>query len=294
MALQHRKVKREITDLETLQTLTKVYAEIAAMKMKKKREAVLYTRQFLAELNEVFTDVRIAYINELKRLAEIQGKSLQKSVTMLSHNGKTVAVFFAANTRLYGDIIMRTYEQFIEDVKVAGSEATIVGKVGATLFEQNMGDKPYTYFDMPDQEIDVAQVKKIVKHLVPYEEIHLYYGRFMNVVKQEPTMYTISAQIPLDQNTARVKKFYMFEPTIEAVLQYFEGQIFGTLFEQALAESQLAKYAARLTAMDRAEVQIGERLKKTMFLLQREKHSSLNRQMLNESVGRILYFDLNH
>jgi hypothetical protein len=65
-----------------------------------------------------------------------------------------VAVFIAANTRLYGDLIQRTFDMFLEEVKVAGSEATVVGRMGRVMYEAAMGEKPYTYFDMPDTSID--------------------------------------------------------------------------------------------------------------------------------------------
>jgi F0F1-type ATP synthase gamma subunit len=289
-----RAVLREVAELTTLKVLTKVYAEMAAMRMNKKRDEVLYARNFLKELDVVFADARRAYLAELKRKAVVGGVDLTKKITLLSHNGKNVAVFIAANTRLYGDIIQRTFEMFIEDVKVAGSEATVVGKIGRVMYEAAMGDKPYTYFDMPDTSIDSHQLNDLITHLVPYEEIHLYYGKFVNVVRQEPEMYAISAELNFANDSASVINYFIFEPSIEKVLQYFEGQIFGTLLEQRISESQLAKYAARLTTMDRAEQAIGERLKKLNYQAMRAQHYSLNKQIVNGASTRIKFFRSNH
>jgi F0F1-type ATP synthase gamma subunit len=289
-----RLVEREVAELKTLKVLTKVYAEMAALRMNKKREEVLYARNFLKELDVVFADARRAYLAELKRKAVIRGTDLTKKITLLSHNGKNVAVFIAANTRLYGDIIQRTFKMFLEDVKVTGSEATVVGKIGRIMYEGAMGEKPYTYFDMPDASIDSKNLNDLIAHLVPYDEIHLYYGKFVNVVRQEPEMYAISAELNFADDSEKVLNYFIFEPSIEKVLQYFEGQIFGTLLEQRISESQLAKYAARLTTMDRAEQAIGQRLKKLNYEAIRAQHYGLNKQIVNGAVTRIKFFGRHH
>jgi F0F1-type ATP synthase gamma subunit len=285
-----RNVAKEIAELKTLKVLTKVYAEIAALRMHKKRAEVLYARDFLREVEAVFADARRAYLAELKRKSVVQGVDLTKKITLLSHNGKHVAVFIAANTRLYGDLIQRTFELFLEDVKVAGSEATVVGRMGRVMFEGAMGEKPYTYFDMPDNSIDVASLSALAKHLVPYDEIHLYYGKFVNVVRQEPQLYTISAELSFAEDNKGKLQYYLFEPSIEKVLQYFEGQIFGTLLEQTVNEAQLAKYAARLTTMDRAEQAVSVKLKKISRLALRANHNALNKQIVNDTVVRLRWF----
>jgi F0F1-type ATP synthase gamma subunit len=135
-----------------------------------------------------------------------------------------------------------------------------------------------------------AALKGLIKHLVPYEEIHLYYGKFVNVIRQEPEMYGISAELKFAEDNKETLQYYIFEPSIEKVLQYFEGQIFGTLLEQTINESQLAKYAARLTTMDRAEQAVSLRLKKINRQAMRVHHSNLNKQIVNDTVVKLRWF----
>lgn len=272
----------DIKELSALKEMAAAYAEIAALRMNKKREVVLYTRQFLAELDKLFGDIRNAYVRMYRKH--------DAGATLLSHNGKTVAVLLSANTKLYGDLIKRTYDVFVDDVINQKSEATILGRAGMQIFETEHPHHPCTYFDFPDEAIDRQALAKVMKHLVPYEQIHVYYGKFVNVLRQEPDKYTIAASLSIaDDPDIRVTP-YLFEPTIEAILQYFEGQIFGTMMTQAVAEAQLGKYAARLTAMDRAGVRITEKLKKAKQQALMEKHYWLNKKMIDGLTAKHLWF----
>jgi len=276
---------KQVGELKTLKTLTRVYGEIAAMRMNKARASVLFTRKFLEQLSVVFTEVQAAYIAKVKRMAKKNKIGKDGKVTLLSHNGKQVAVLISANTRLYGDLVQRTTEMFMEDVKYAGAEATIVGRVGLSLFLEEEPNRPYTYFDFADHKINRDQLEKIIEHLVQYEEIHVYYGKYTNVLTQEPKMYRISSEISLNQDQEGLKIDYLFEPTLEDILMYFENEIFGSLFEQTISESQLAKFASRLVAMDRAEVNIETRLKKIEVEQLMSRHKTMNRKQLNSLAG---------
>ena len=69
--------------------------------------------------------------------------------------------------------------------------------MGRTLFVSAFPEKPYVYFDFPDYGIDSIKLSEIVSHLVPYEEIKVYYGKFESVVTQKPEFTTISAGTPI-------------------------------------------------------------------------------------------------
>jgi F-type H+-transporting ATPase subunit gamma len=284
--LDKNELAKQHSELTTLKVLVKVYGEIAAHRMNQVREEVLFSRRFLEELESVFEEVRRSYVAQLKVLAKYK-KIKGEKVTLLAHNGKTVAVFLSANTKLYGDLVQRTFEMFVEDVEYAGAEATVVGNVGLEMFKSRMGDKPVSFFAFPDNGVDRQQLAELVKHLVKYEAIHVYYGKFTNVITQEPMMYPISAEIPLEDKQNAKPIDYLFEPSLEAILMYFETEIFGTLLEQTVRESQLAKYAARLTAMDRAEQNVEKRLKGMQLTRMKLVHRTLNRKQLN-SMGPVL------
>lgn len=281
-----KEIEEEIAELHSLEVLTRVYGEIASLRMKATRSRVLNSRGFIAAVNEVFQEVLASYRKEVLKIVESKGVKRGQGVTLLAHNGKTVSVLLSANTGLYGEIVRKTFDLFIQDVKQnPETEVTIVGRLGKAMYLAEGMKKPYTYFDLPDHGTDVAQLSALVRHLVQYEEIIAYYGQFQNVLDQEPTKFVISAQTLLaDVGKGKEGKAreYVFEPHLERILQFFETEIFAGLFEQSVRESQLAKYASRILAMDNAQGNISERLGETSLTKLKIEHREKNSKQLNQ------------
>ncbi len=64
-------------------------------------------------------------------------------------------------------------------------------------------------------------------------------------------------------------------------MKFFETQMFNSLFEQTVYESQLAKYASRLIAMNRAEDNVKSQLTKLNFAKLRTMHETRNKKQIN-------------
>lgn len=277
-------IKNNITDLGSFKELVRAYEQIASLRMKKTREDVLYNRKYMFSINQIFEEVRASYITMAKKLLK---KKKGEKLTFLAHNGKTVAVLLSSNTGLYGDIVKRTFDLFMEEANREVSEATIIGRHGLSLFLAAKPNTPYTFFNLPEVDIEPRDIAPIINHIVQYEEIHLYHGKFISVVKQEPENISISAQVEVDEETTE-KKSYIFEPSLEEILMFFETEIFASLFEQAVHESQLAKFASRVLAMNKADTNIKQRLKALKMMEMSARHRQNNRKQLNSLTPKFL------
>lgn len=273
-----RSLKDDITELTTLQLVSRAYTEIAAVRMRKTRNSVLLNREFITALDDVFLDVRTSYAGEIIKL----GSRGQEGITFLSHNGKTVAVFLSANTGLYGGIIEETFDLFLSEVmkRPKDIEVAIVGKLGLALFESALPNHPYTFFDIPDTNITPSQIAQLIGHIVQYEEIRVYYPLFKSAVNQVPARYIISAETPVAElrATTDAKVKYIFEPSLKDILVFFEREIFASLMDQTVRESQLAKYASRIMTLDRSSENIKSGLKKLNLDMMRLEHKEKNRK----------------
>ncbi len=282
---------REIAELSVLQTLSRAYAEIASVRMKKTRSGVLLNRNFLDSISKIFQEVLNSYREEIQTLAKKRNFSLpfgkhstKKDITFLAHNGKTVAVFLSANVGLYGDIVGKTFEVFARDVAKGEVEATVIGRLGLAMFRQSFPSLNYTYFDFPDNEVRGDLLGEIMRHLVQYEEIHVYYGKFQSVITQNPSVSKISAKVINLEGSGEVDvtaKKYLFEPSLEKILMFFEGEIFTSLMDQVIRESQLAKFASRITAMTKAGENINRNLKKMEIEKLKLTHGIANKKQVN-------------
>jgi len=286
--IYQKDIDEEIKQVESLRELTQVYGEIASTRMKKIRGYVLRNREFLGSIKSIFEDTLAAYAQKLSRLV-VEGK-LKKggNVTFLAHNGKRVSVLISANTGFFGGIVKETFDKFLEDIKKGDSEATIVGRIGRGLFLEALPKHPYIYFDLPDFGIDSNKLSEVIKHLVSYSEIKVYYGKFQSVVTQKPESQIISAGTPVTDEIVEPKIKYLFEPSVEDILMFFETQIFASIFDQSIRESQLAKFASRILAMDNASQNIGKRISELNLRKLSISHKIANEKQLN-SLGPVIF-----
>ncbi|CAN5323572.1 ATP synthase F1 subunit gamma [soil metagenome] len=280
--MDSKTITKEIENLQSLENLANAYARISSGRMKKTRDEVLVSRDFLFEIQAIFAELQASYREEFLALARKKGFKNGQKITFLSHNGRSVAVFISANTSFYGDLTKKVFDMFLKDVREQHLEATIVGNLGVSMFREAAPDKSYSYFDLPDYGFDREKMSELIKHLVQYEEIHIYYGKFKSIITQSPDKVVISAQttsLKSNKNVEIVK--YLFEPSLEDILVFFEREMFSSIFEQTITESQLAKFASRMVAMDQAGEKIRNELSTIKTTKLRMMHNLSNKKQLD-------------
>lgn len=277
-----KEVNSEIDYLVTLRAILESYEEIAASRMGRIRSSVLKSRDFLLEINTIFQQVKSSYREEVDLLMKRKKIKNPKELTFLNRNGKTLYVLISANTGLYGEIVRRTYNLFIESLKRDNvRDVMIIGKLGYSLFEAEKIDASATYFDFPDDRIDHEKLKKIVGQIIQYQKALVFYEQFDNVVIQEPIITNISGD-PLSYDKAGPQVKYFFEPSLEKIMIFFEKEIVASIFEQTILESELAKFASRMVALDASSENTKQRLKQVLFQKERLKHQKNNKEQIEK------------
>lgn len=265
--------------LTVLRTILETYEEIAATRMARIRSSVLNSRNFLLEINAIFQQVKTSYktqVDELMRNNKLKDSS---KLTFIKRNGKTLYVFVSANTGLYGDIIRKTYEVFIETLKKEPGDVAILGKLGFEIFNAEGIKTPVTYFEFPDNKMDNAIIQRIVENIIKYEKVLVFYEQFNNVVSQSPIVTNISGD-PLPWEKGGPQARYFFEPSLEKIMEFFEKEIFASIFQQTIFESELAKFASRMVSLDFASENTKTRLKQVILAKNRIKHQENNKKQL--------------
>ncbi len=253
--MQSKKViNSEFATLSTLKTLAQAYEQISVMRIQRVRGSVLTTRDFLTGLADVYGDVKKGYKEEIERLTK-HHKNGKVTLSGLSKNGKTVAIILSSNNKLYGDIVARVFNLFAQDIKEHPSDIVIVGRVGKGMYGQRGLKLPYTYFDLPDQNVKLADLAPIFKFVVEYEKILVYYGRFLNIISQEPAVSEISGEQsiiaqPVEKEKDQGPTPFFFEPDLQKILGFFEDQVFASILKQVVDESELSRLASRIKSME--------------------------------------------
>lgn len=220
------------------------------MNMQRVREMVLSTRIFYMKLAKVYYHVKTSYKDELAK-DEKKNKAAQE---IARKNGKTVAVFISANAKLHGVIIDNVFQSFEKYITSNEADVIIIGKLGRELYERLIPagrKKEYLYFEIPDMQVALEDLRTIVYHLLEYEKITVFYGQYNSMLDQVAQMTNITGDAILEKEVVTGKnEAFLFEPKLEDIVDYFEKQIFSALFKQTVHESQLARFASRITAME--------------------------------------------
>ena len=162
----------KVDDLTVYKTVISTFEVIAASAMQKVRGFVLASREFHADLNVVYREVRTAYQRQLKKIE--RRKKLLSAVMPVGFfkASRTIYVYLSANTGLYGGIIAKTFETFLGEIKkTKPDEIAIIGKVGEALFKTYHPQEGFTYFDFPDAKISEDALKHISKYLAQFGEV---------------------------------------------------------------------------------------------------------------------------
>ena len=283
-----KEIVKEIDFLNTLQTILETYEEIAATKMARIRTSVLGSRDFLLEINAIFQQVKSSYKSRIELLMKQKKIKDPSKLTFIKRNGKTLYVFVSANTGLYGDIIKKTYDVFVDNLKKTPGDVVIMGKLGVEIFKADKIAIPYTYFEFPDNKIDNEILKKITEHIIQYEKVLVFYEQFNTVISQSPIVTSISGD-PLPWEKGGPVTKYFFEPTLEKIMEFFEKEIFSSIFQQTIFESELAKFAARMVSLDFASSNTKNRLRQVIRESNRIKHQEANKRQLEKFASMRLW-----
>lgn len=283
--------KRTANDIEAMKSMRdfiSVYEEIAANNMRRIRDAVLERRDFLAELTSLYNEIKMSYKREIKRLLS-KKKLHDLSASFLKTNGKTVFVFFSTNASFYGDIVKNTYALFKESYDREKCDVVVIGRIGKNLLDKYMPEAAYTFFDFPDMSMDMKLFKPVVLHIAAYEKIIIFHPKFQTLVRQTPTAFVISESTSGASASSVQKNKYIFEPSLDKIIEYFEREIFSSIFEQTVHESQLSKFASRMVTLDQATENINKGLMKLEAKQLVWQHQTKNKQQLNSMTGMMMW-----
>ena len=284
-------VQRELDQLQHLIVLVETYETIAGTSVRRIRNFVLANRAFHVGLNRMFREITSAYRKEVEHIMKKNKITTQHDgVSFVRRTKPLVFIFFSANTGLYGDIINRTFTAFLTEVRRTQSDIVIVGRMGRIFFEDMMPGSPFTYFDFPDNAIAIENLKQISIFLARYKKVVAFYGMFKNLVTQQVKASIISdTELPTEHRQNEMIHPYFFEPSLEAVMLFFENEIFISILEQVFQESRFAKLAARMVLLDRAMITIEGEIRHTILKKQHVHHRAINRQLVNSLSGIALW-----
>jgi ATP synthase F1 gamma subunit len=265
-------VKNEITDLSAIQDITNTYEQVAATRMRKIKDTIVQNRDFYESLSEIYFETQRCYqesaVHEKKFVSKYSNSS----------GGGSVAVLLTANTGLYGKVVKEVYNQFVKDSINSKNDLVVVGQQGRRWMQDQDPGVKYKYFNLSDGTDNLdEQIKVIYDYISKYADVVVYHGIFKNIIEQPVTITKITQNTPAKIDEGETLLF-LFEPTIDKVLKFFEDQLTNSFFDQTIHESALAKYGSRMLGLDTATQNVSKILQQTRFLSTKMNHTVQNRK----------------
>ena len=282
-----KEFRENLNVISAIKDITTIYQEIASMKVKQLRENVAKTRDFLNGIGSVYNHAKISYLGELQKQI-IRGKIGLQSASFIKRNGKKVLVLLSANEHLYGSLILDIWRNYIADLKKGDADAVIVGSVGRYFLRNEKLKVAASFFPLNDDKPKGSEIKRIIDFICRYEQIIIYYGEIISVMSQYPTKKAISGGVTLGEKVVKAKS-YLFEPSPEKIMEFFETEIIAALFNQTVYEHELARFAARMVAMDQATENANETLTKLNKEWRSAKRAIANSKQLGIFAGYSLW-----
>lgn len=249
----------------TIKSITRVYEQAAARKMKGVRIEIDKITEYLENARETYSSTKVS-------LASEESRRMREGIlkTSFRHpNKKQVLVLISSQNHYYGQLILNMFKLFLEEYKRSGSDGIILGNIGREFFRnENISAGNVTFFDFDDVVPDWNVIHKVSDIVGNYEKIIVFYGQYKSVLTQEPNRGDLSQNIIVVNEAGKVKK-YLFRPEPAHSLSFLEKQMIAGDFLQKIYESQVAKYAARIKILEIG--QVAEKISQALDQLGRDR-----------------------
>ncbi len=159
---QKNLLQEELEALNSIKDLAQSYEEIAIVRMQQIRESGLKTRDFLADISDVYVDLKTSYNREIKDLLEQIKKRDSRLISTLQKKDKTLLVYLSSNSGLYGAVTQKTFKLFMNAVAKTQADKTdivIIGSTGRAMYESSDTGRPYDFFTIPDATVEINHIK---------------------------------------------------------------------------------------------------------------------------------------
>jgi F-type H+-transporting ATPase subunit gamma len=273
-----KEIQKNLEVVSTIKNVVLTFQEIANLKMQQIKEKVLKNRDFSKELLRTYQRIKSVYYHSLE-------KGLVKKSFFRKIEKEKAVIFLSVNKPFYGTLILDIWKEVKKYLEREGGDLIVVGRLGKYLAEREGFGHFLFYFEFDDINPEKERISEIVEFVKKYEKIIVFHGRYEKGFVQKPVMTEISGGLP-EEKKERGIEGYLFEPSPEAVLDFFETEIIGVLFNIAILEHQLARLAARVMAMQEASERAKNFEKKLKAMENKLKREIINKRQI-ELLGSL-------
>jgi len=259
-----KEIRTKIKSVENTRKITKAMEMVAASKMRKAQDRMKAARPYAEKIARVATHLAYAH-PEYKHPFVIARDDVKRVGLIVVSSDKGLCG--GLNTNAFR-LVVNQMKQW--EAAGAGIDVTAIGNKGLG-FMQRLGANVVSQLtglgDTPHMDKLIGPIKIMLDAYLEgrIDGLYLVYNRFVNTMKQEPTLTKL---LPLsqmeDETEASLKTHwdYIYEPDAKPVVDAMLMRYIESLVYQAVAENIACEQSARMVAMksasDNAKNVIGE------------------------------------
>jgi len=259
-----KEIRTQIKSVENTRKITKAMEMVAASKMRRAQERMKAARPYAEKIANVATHLAYAH-TEYKHPFVMARENVRRAGLIIVTSDKGLCGGLNTNA-------LRRVMTQLKQWQAAGVEVdvTAIGNKGLG-FMQRLGANVVSQLtgigDTPRLETLIGPVKIMLDAYMEgrIDALFIVYNRFVNTMKQEPTLTQLLPLAKLaseDEASLKTHWDYIYEPDAQPVVDAMLKRYIESLVYQAVAENIACEQSARMVAMkaasDNAKNVIGE------------------------------------
>lgn len=275
-----REFKRRIRSVKNTQQITKAMKMVAAAKLRKAQERAEQSRPYtetlqgtLARLAALSTDVQHPLL--------VKRDEVRKVGYIVVTADRGLCGGYNTNIIRVASDAMASEERKIENGIIA------VGRKARDFYRKRQGlDAEYINLGDVVSYTDAREIAEYVINAYENEEldeVYLVYARFINALRQVPTVTKLLPIETIEQEVEAAEKYveYIYEPSAELILLTLLPRYVGSQIYHAMLESKASEQGARMTAMGNATQNAGEIMDALTLQMNKVRQSAITDEILD-------------
>lgn len=268
-----KELAREEHTMKTISQLTSAFEGIASMHIARIKDEVQESEKFFSEVWPIYTRLRVGKGFDINRA------QAEKDVI-----DKELLIAITSENTLSGDIDHQVVSEIVKDFDPKKHDIIVLGHHGASQMRQR--NIPFAAsFRLPPEGQQI-NFDSIVQTIRRYRSTTVYYQAYITLMTQEVRKISLSRAIEalgdnLDSEDISYisDASFIFEPSVDAVLDYMEQSMLYVALNQVTLFSRLAQHASRFKAMTAARTLAQEAKTEITYQLNRLKRFIRDQRM---------------
>jgi len=281
-----KEVKDKIASVRKTKQITRAMNMVASAKLRKAQGRIEKFRPYAEKYYEILSDLSQGVDSSAHPLLE-QREEINNIAVVLMTSERGLCGAFNSN-------LVQKATKFADSRAESGQNVKFycVGKKGSKDIAKSSYELVSDHSDVMEN-FDFSLANQIGSEIIhaynqqEVDEVHLVYGRFINMIKQEPRRLQI---LPVSQEDgeeqsgeeqAGTKAEYTYEPSVEGILDELLPRFIKVQLYRGLLETSASEHAARMTAMDNATRNCDDMISNLTLSYNKARQAAITSELLD-------------